>query len=520
MLQELRSSGILDLFFICAKSEVHQVSQPAVSCLVLIWQWYLRRTPTASFSINQISCCFPEGPTPIAEDAAATAVGPEHEGSTTAVANGGGRRPDPTQLWSVMPVVDYAVDRASDAGDSSHAIERKARATASQWQSGRASSLNLRSSTDSYSKSGPPMTSSTGPRSTTDSCPTPRVLPVRSTTHARPKYGEPPLRAPPPPIPPAAVRISCGSLPAFCKTREAVLATPRPSSSASEHPAKEGDLQAPLACLSPLLAVTNPRANSAAAPATAPVGGGQFVSQPHDPLSAASSSSAEETLATEQNLALSKLDNTTADESGKLPKQLTGSTSLTASWDQQACRHSLSSPDSHHIPTSMLSPCQSKSYRDIDGAAITPDQLAGHFSRMRIDEHIPQSSSSLHAAANQVPRAKQAGTLDHILPQGVSSQQIRGCQAMPSHAATQSLKQHRQADCSQHSQSCLAEGHWQCMPLSHPLPSIQARAEGHKGQCFSGLERQSPAESPPTPEHRKPARYRDTDTLLVWCIQS
>lgn len=40
----------------CAKANVAPVSQAAIDCLVLIWQWYLRKSPSASFSDSQLSC--------------------------------------------------------------------------------------------------------------------------------------------------------------------------------------------------------------------------------------------------------------------------------------------------------------------------------------------------------------------------------------------------------------------------------------------------------------------------------
>ena len=495
---------MLDVFFICAKSEVNQVSQPAVNCLVLIWQWYLRRSPTASFSINQMSCCFPEEPTSAAQGAATTAVGTGQNVSTTAVADSDGLPPDPPQLWSVKPVVNTA----ANAERSSFAIERIARATASQWQSGRTSSNSLRSSTDSYFELRHPMRSSTNLRPTTELCPNTRMLPVRSSTNLRPNLRDPPVKAPPPPIIPAAVRISSGSLPAFRKSPNAVLAAPRPSSVASTQPAQE---KAPPACLTPLLAFNKPRVSSAAAPAATPIGGGQFVPQPQNRLSASSSSSsslAQQPSATEKNPAASDLAATTAgDSSRKLPMQLTGSASLTASEHQLVHRHSLSSPDSRDALSSMCSPRRPGSYREVTESPITPDQLAGQFSRMRLDlEDIPQSFPTLHAAA----RAKQADALDHTPPQGIFHQHTRDFQAEPhpgSPVAIQPLKQHSQPDSSQHKQPCLdnnSEARWQSMPLSHP--SVQARTEGHEGQCYRGLERQSPAESPPTPEHRKPTQ--------------
>lgn len=56
MLQQLKSSNTLELLFVCAKANVAPVSQAALNCLVLIWQWYLRKSPSASFSDSQLSC--------------------------------------------------------------------------------------------------------------------------------------------------------------------------------------------------------------------------------------------------------------------------------------------------------------------------------------------------------------------------------------------------------------------------------------------------------------------------------
>ena len=54
MLQQLKASSALELLFVCAKAKVAPVSQAATDCLVLIWQWYLRKSPSASFSDSQI----------------------------------------------------------------------------------------------------------------------------------------------------------------------------------------------------------------------------------------------------------------------------------------------------------------------------------------------------------------------------------------------------------------------------------------------------------------------------------
>lgn len=56
VLQQLKSSNTLELLFVCAKANVAPVSQAALNCLVLIWQWYLRKSPSASFSDSQLSC--------------------------------------------------------------------------------------------------------------------------------------------------------------------------------------------------------------------------------------------------------------------------------------------------------------------------------------------------------------------------------------------------------------------------------------------------------------------------------
>ena len=196
---------------------------------------------------------------PTAQSSAATAVGTAQEASTTAAEKSGRPRRDPTQLWSVMPVVDFAVDRASAADRKSFAVERTVRATALPGQGGTASSNSFRSSIDSYFGPRPPMMSSTGLRPSADLCPNPRVLPAKSSTNTRPNLTDPPMRAPPPPSTPAVVRVSSASLPAFREGPKAVLAAPRPSSSASQPPAT-------------------------------PVGGGQFVPQSRDRFPAASSS--------------------------------------------------------------------------------------------------------------------------------------------------------------------------------------------------------------------------------------
>ena len=450
VLRELERSGILDLFFICAKSQVPQVSQPAVNCLVLIWQWYLRRSPTACFSITQTSCAFLE------EEPASPAVA----AAPTAMGGGEGEKVD-VGVFSPM------------------ALPRDARLS---------------------------------PR-------------------------EPPVRAPPPPGTLAAVRVqrpapkpssflaseASGCSPGASAVEQAPPARLNsPPAGFNSPPARRNSPAVHSHC--PLLAHAKPRASSAralaqpAAAAVTPVGGGQFVPQHSNgrfsALSSSSSSVTPEPLTGAESLTASSPDpdatvgvdpskeslvsnqNTAGDFPGKPPRQLIESSSLAASMYQQAHRHGMPHPESCHGVTSMCSSFPRRSSTQVNEAPITPDQLAGQFSRMHLG--VSQSSSS----ASGAPRAKQSGALDRALPQGTCSRPNQAMALPAVHVAAQPLKQQRQRESSQqHSQSCSEthpEGHWQSMPSSYSLPSVEAKAEG--------LERQSPAESPSTPEHRKPTQ--------------
>ncbi|KAL0048380.1 hypothetical protein WJX82_001955 [Trebouxia sp. C0006] len=149
VLQELKSSEALELCFICAKSGVDTVSKPAIDCLVLIWQWYLRKSPSASFSLTQMSCFLPKGilstsasdggvlaevHRQAALEASTAVAGPVTAGvsTSTAMAPSAAVARDLSQLWSVEPVIDFAFERTVQ--NSPHAQPGTAPALLSQQQ--------------------------------------------------------------------------------------------------------------------------------------------------------------------------------------------------------------------------------------------------------------------------------------------------------------------------------------------------------------------------------------------------
>lgn len=482
VLQELRNSGILDLFFVCAKSEVHQVSQPAISCLVLIWQWYLRRSPAASFSTNEMSCFFPEA---TAGGSPATAVGATPYCAATAVGSSGSQRPVAAQLWSVEPAIDFATDRATP---SSPPVTANASGPAPQQQSHRRPADTLRDGI------GAPSNPGVG-------------------------FGRAPL-------PPKEANLPFG-LSTSCQSPEAAAAMHRPPSSSRRSgciPRSPPQDQAPPACLSPLLACTKPRLPSATmlaestGPSPIPVGGGQFVSRPASRAFAAPASSASAlglsspgTPPKANPLATPNRHQGTSDGlSSQFPYQLPRTTSSAASVpQQQACQHSMPSANSPHNSSLSCSHPQSRNAMAM-GAPLeappppTPNQHAGLRSNVcRETENSSQSSSPLPAAAGGGPKADQADALDHNLPQGTSTQgtSSQGAFSQPNQAlllpavgtSAQALEQHTQPEPVQHIHTWLdsnPEGHWQPLPVPHPPPSVQARAEGHERQPLSAHERQ------------------------------
>ena len=136
VLQQLKSSHALELLFVCAKANVAPVSQAAIDCLVLIWQWYLRKSPSASFSESQLSCFLGTDLSDVAAAqprATSDNVKPNglhavhdiwrtspHDSTASQIQSQPHKhhqqqqasatlQPNTAQLWSVTPVVDFAV---------------------------------------------------------------------------------------------------------------------------------------------------------------------------------------------------------------------------------------------------------------------------------------------------------------------------------------------------------------------------------------------------------------------------
>ena len=508
MLQEVKSSEVLDLLFICAKSDVGQVSKPALDCLVLIWQWYLRRSPSASFSLTQMSCFIPEEAATTAEGSTATAVGAisrTRAHSASAVSSASSSRPDMSQLWSVMPVVDFAFDRAAS---SSPGLQKPpiSRASVAQQQ-GVINPAGVIRVSDFPLKH-----------------PLPRVAPAR---------------APPPPTP-GMVRVLSGSLPPFregpsrsasecCKPSSAASGQ---SGSSSGAPALD---MASDPATSPLLAFAKQRASSSRnvaelkAASVSPPGGGQYVSppEPHLPSSTSASPAA---LLNEANLRAAnqivrgtrKADpNITADSDWGTPANLSrkslerqsiftssaGSVgSSSSALFQQARRHSMSSPDSRRSFSSLYSPFSfRRSHRQPAESTQGPDQS------QPVHRHAagaPQSSSPMPARADssQPAGTAVANALDCALPEGNSGQPSKAKPLPPIRTSSLQPTEHTQPEGLQYIQSWLdtdPKGHWQ--PLAKTSP-VGAKAEGLKRQQSHRLERQSPAQLPPTPESRRPTQ--------------
>ena len=383
-----------------------------------------------------MGCFLPEKPAATTEGAAATAAGTEHHVASAAVASGSSQRSDTTQLRSVMPVVDFAINRAVPNSPDG---EAKAKPPAPHQQTGRTSTNSLSTGTI------------------------------------------PPVRTPPTPNP-GAFRDSSGTL---------------PWSSASGHsgcsPGMPALDQAPCACLSPRL-ISAMASAELTAPSATPVEGGQFMSQ-DDQVSAGV------TPDTNHGTAVTPL--------GKLTKQLSDSTPSAASVSQHGRRQSISSPSCGHSFNSLYSLSHSRSSNTASEAPITPNQVAGQLTHVRRDAEDVSQSKQPPAAAGGALRAGHADALDHKLPQGRFSQPNQAKPLPAIHVAAQPLEEDRLSGGLQDTQTWLStnpEGHWQPLRLSHPLPPVEATIEGHERQSLRGLERQSPAESPTTPQDRKPTQ--------------
>ena len=494
MLQELKSSEVLDLLFICAKSQVEQVSKPAVDCLVLIWQWYLRRSPSASFSLTRMSCFLPEEAEATSASTPATAPSTA-SGSATAVASAGRVGADTSQLWSVTPVVNFGSTGATPT-----------RPYALQLPTADNLSGNTTASPDLPPK--------------------PRVLPGNAM--------------PPSPSPAAGmVRVASGSLPAFSTTHKSApdLLRVSPSSSSGQswlRPERSTLDRASNAAAgaSPQAGFAQHRAPPASSTAelrTAPANpqwGGEAPAQPDPTFSSFTSSSAPNTLSHRQNLTASNASVThnplttpnrgVSTPSGLVLQSLEQQSvfnssveSSSSSWFQQARRHSMSSPNGRRSFSSLYFPFRSRSMSNKFGELqVSPKQAPIHsqHSTSNASDHPQSSSREPEPAA--VNRAQMATAPKHALPEGTSRQANQGMPLPTIRTSSQPAIEHKQPEPLQYIQSWLdtdPEGHWQPLALSQPFP-VKAKADGLEREPSQRLERQSPAQLPPTPDGRRPTQ--------------
>ena len=469
VLQELKSSEALELCFICAKSGVDTVSKPAIDCLVLIWQWYLRKSPSASFSLTQMSCFLPKGilSTSVSDSCvlaevqrqaaleASTAVsGPVTTGKATGTAvapsNAAVAR-DASQLWSVEPVIDFAFERAVLI--SPHAQPGIAPALLSQQQR-----LGGAPAGDPRADPGLPQN------------------PSRSALL--------PQRAPPPPTCDQS-RVSIGStaIPiSFRANTDAAL-----ESIVSQHSSSS---EMPIASL----------------PSSSSVGGGHFLASPGSQHSL-SSSVTQEPFASAQNY----LHSTALSIQSLQQSSFSASTaaSSTDTWLQQARRHSVSNPDSRRSFSSFLAPFRRThvSFHQAQPVCALQPQV--------LDD---DTCAPAHAAHAQTPTSTSAQVITLMEPQaeaessralgnapaegsGGQSDQAKPSQPPAPSSSSQSAGP-RQTDSLEYIQSWLdtdPEGHWSPFPFSHQPSPVKSQPEG--------LERQTSAQQvPSTPEAKRPAQ--------------
>ena len=500
VLEELRRSETLELCFICAKSGVDTVSKPAMDCLVLIWQWYLRKSPSASFSLTQMSCFLPEAISATAGAGGGNAGVPEIcrvHGKAASPTAEECKKPaaDVSQLWSVTPVIDFACEKA--VLSSPEVQGGAAPAVATQWAAVYDNPVSNQTADSDH-------------------------------VHRPVTSGLPPLRAPPPPtrepstasqgssVSPSGSR-SASQIPPFSSSFSSRLALPssRASSTFRAFPPA-----------SPLLGFAAPRVDSAAAELTSssalPVGGGEFQSSPRTEPSTSSSSfstnlsSRPSTAPNPGSNPKPTVDSAPNFRSGAnadpVPaftrhslKQQSALAAPTAGpiTDSLFQRHSMSTLDPRRSFSSCYSPFSSRS---IPSHQIPPSLPKVHVTSQQTrtnpaaDEQVQCSSSVQHSSSQA--RAV-AGSV--LKPSGGSAVQLN--QAQPSPAAPSSSSaaqgvQHQQPDSLQFIQSWLdtnPEGHWPPFPFAHHLSPVKATPER--------LNRQAPTQQlPSTPEGRMPTQ--------------
>ncbi len=498
VLQELKSSEALELCFICAKSGVDTVSKPAIDCLVLIWQWYLRKSPSASFSLTQMSCFLPKGilSTSVSDggvlaevqrqaalEASTAVAGPVTAGvatgtavapSNTAVAR------DASQLWSVEPVIDFAFERA--ALNSPHAQPGTAPALLSQQQR-----------LDS--------TPASDPRAD------PELLPNPSRSALLPQ------RALPPPTRDQS-RVSAGSTASPVSFRAEAEAAPL-ESIVSEHSSSS---EVPIAPL----------------PSSSPVVGGHFLASPgskHGP----SSSVTQQHISSAQDIVrrsvlnpgfsthsypypAAEISAPAKSSPAALSRQSLQQSSFSAStaasstdtWLQQARRHSMSNPDSRRSFSSLLAPFRSTyiSYHQpqpICVSQLQPQALGHDKCAPASAEAQTPSSTSAQVISLMEPQAEAEAfrALGNAPAEGSGDQPSQAPPSRPPAPSSSSQSSEpRRTDSLEYIQSWLdtnPEGQWSPFPFSHQPSPVKSQPEG--------LERQTPAQQlPSTPEAKRPAQ--------------
>ncbi len=497
VLQELKSSEALELCFICAKSGVDTVSKPAIDCLVLIWQWYLRKSPSASFSLTQMSCFLPKGilSTSVSDggvlaevqrqaalEASTAVAGPDTAGvatgtavtpSNTAVAR------DASLLWSVEPVIDFAFERA--VLNSPHAQPGTAPALLpkQQW-------LDSTPASDPRADPGLPQNLS------------------RSALL--------PQRAPPPPTRDQS-RVSTGSTASPVSFRAETNAAPL-EPIVSQHSSSS---EVPIAPL----------------PSSCPVGGGPFLASPGSQYSP-SSSVTQEPFPSAQDYVRSsapdpssgtyshpypsaEISSPTISSSAALSRQSLQQSSFSAStaasstdtWLQQARRHSVSNPDSRRSFSSLLAPFRSTHilYHQPQPICALQPQVMDHDKRAPADAAEVQTPSSKSAQVITLmePQAEAGSSraLGNAPAEGSGGQPDQAPPSQPPAPSSSSQSAGpRQTDSLEYIQSWLdtnPEGQWSPFPFSHQPSPVKSQPEG--------LERQMPAQQvPPTPEAKRPAQ--------------
>ncbi len=469
VLQELKSSEALELCFICAKSGVDTVSKPAIDCLVLIWQWYLRKSPSASFSLTQISCFLPKGilstsasdggvlaevQRQAALEASTAVAGPvtagEATGTAVAPSNTAVAR-DASQLWSVEPVIDFAFERA--VLNSPAAQPGTVPALLSQQQR-----LDTTPASDPGADAGLPQN------------------PSRSALL--------PQRAPPPPTRDQS-RVSKGSTASPVSFRAKADAAP-PESIVSQH--------------------TSSSASPMAPPSSSPVGRGHFLASPgsqHSP----SSSVTQEPFPYAQDYVRNTPDPSSSPSS--YPYPAAEFSSPTKSSSAALSRQSL----------------QQSSFSASTAASSTDSSLLALFRSTSVLYHQPQPHVLDHdkgapadAAGAQTPSSTSAQVITLMEPQAEadSSRALGNApaegsggqpdQALPSQPPAPSSSSQsaapRQTDSLEFIHSWLdtnPEGQWSPFPFSHQPSPVNSQPEG--------LERQMSAQQvPSTPEAKRPAQ--------------